>query len=65
MKRYTIGCITLKRFTNSILLFLQNLTIIHLLKRVDISQLYHRQDSLIKKMKPDVISIQPYNFLLQ
>ena len=50
-KRWTIGWIHLKSFTNSILLFQQNHTIISFLKRVYIYQLDHHQVSLIKKMK--------------
>ena len=60
-KRYTIGWITSKSFTKSILLCLQNHTIIHLLKIVDILQLDHLQFSLINKTKQNDISMQISN----
>ena len=60
-KRQTISWIPLKSFTNSILLFRHNHTIINLLNRVDILQLDHFQVSLIKKMRQDGISMQPSN----
>ena len=59
--RPSIGWITLKFFTKTILLYLQNLTILHFLKIVDILQLDHHQVLLIKKIKQDIISMQPSN----
>ena len=50
-----------EKLHKSILLCQQSHTIIHFLKRVDISQLDHCQVSLIKKTRDDVISMRPSN----
>ena len=63
-KRWTICWIPLKSPTKRILLFLQNHWIIPFLKRVDILQLDHHRVSLIKKIKKDVISVQPSNYYI-
>ena len=54
-----------EKFYKTILLCLKNHTILLFLNRVDTLQLYHHPVSLIKKMKQDFISMQPYKYYIK